>query len=105
MTCGPFCDTCGGNLGHPANGDWTCSKCKIDELRKCRKERIRKEEFDAANVNHFRLQSRGGAWRYYRRVDPMIYIGDGSYRAKSLCTPADIERAKIFKSAHNEGLI
>jgi hypothetical protein len=28
MTCEPFCDNCGGRLGHPANGDWTCAKCK-----------------------------------------------------------------------------
>lgn len=68
MTCGPFCDTCGGNLGHPANGGGTCAKCKIDALRKGRKERIRKDEFEPANENHFRLQSRGGAWRYYKRV-------------------------------------
>lgn len=33
-----------------------------------RKEHIRKDEFDANNPMHFRLQSRGGAWRYYRRV-------------------------------------
>jgi transcription initiation factor TFIIIB Brf1 subunit/transcription initiation factor TFIIB len=105
MTCEPYCDECGGNLGHPANGDWTCAKCKIVELRKCRKERIRKDEFDPANENHFRLQSRGGAWRYYRRVDPLIYIGDGMYRAKSLCTPADIEHAKRLNSAANAGLI
>lgn len=68
MTCAPFCDGCGGNLGHAANGDWLCKKCKLDALRKCRKERIRKDEFDPANPLHFRLQSRGGAWRYYRKV-------------------------------------
>lgn len=72
MTCPPFCDGCGGNLGHPANGDHTCDRCKAarsrKDLRKCRKERIRKDEFDAGDPAHFRLQSRGGAWRYYRRV-------------------------------------
>lgn len=81
MTCEPFCDLCGGNLGHPANGDWTCDKCEAfiggqqwskkqiaDALRKCRKEHIRKDEFEPGNPMHFRLQSRGGAWRYYRRV-------------------------------------
>lgn len=36
--------------------------------REVRKEHIRKDEFDAGNPDHFRLQSRGGAWRYYRRV-------------------------------------
>lgn len=69
MTCGPFCDRCGGNLGHPANGDWLCSKCKLDALRKGRKERIRKDEFEPGNPAHFRLQSRGGAWRYYTKVE------------------------------------
>lgn len=64
----PRCDTCDGILGHPRNGNWTCKKCVLDELRACRKERIRKDEFDAGNPNHFRLQSRGGAWRYYRKV-------------------------------------
>lgn len=64
MTCEPFCDTCGGRLGHPANGDFTCNKCK----RKWRKERIRKDEFNAGNPTHFRLQTRGGSWRYYRKV-------------------------------------
>jgi tRNA(Ile2) C34 agmatinyltransferase TiaS len=68
MTCAPFCDLCGGNLGHPANGDWTCNRCKLDALRKSRKERIRKDEFEPDNPTHFRLQSRGGAWRYYRKV-------------------------------------
>jgi hypothetical protein len=37
-------------------------------LRQIRKERIRKDEFDASNPMHFRLQSRGGAWRYYVRI-------------------------------------
>jgi hypothetical protein len=41
---------------------------QFDALRACRKERIRKDEFDAGNPQHFRLQSRGGAWRYYRKV-------------------------------------
>lgn len=64
----PRCETCDGRLGHPANGDWTCDKCKLDALRKGRKEHIRKDEFDAGNPAHFKLQSRGGAWRYYRKV-------------------------------------
>lgn len=38
-----------------------------------RKERITKREFYAlggfSNSQLFRLQSRGGAWRYYRKVD------------------------------------
>lgn len=98
----PRCDKCDGRLGHPANGDWTCEKCK---LRACRKERIRKDEFDPANDDHFRLQSRGGAWRYYRKVetDPLIYIGNGSYKRRSDCTPADIGQAKRMGSAHNVG--
>lgn len=41
--------------------------------REVRKERIRKNEFyrlgGFSNSQLFRLQSRGGAWRYYRRVD------------------------------------
>lgn len=76
MTCPPFCDGCGGNLRHPANGDWTCAKCKIKELRACRKERIRKDEFDAGDPAHFKLQTRGGAWRYYRRIGPIIIAVD-----------------------------
>lgn len=67
MTCEPFCDTCGGNLGRNPEGH-TCRKCVNDALRKCRKERIRKDEFDAGNPDHFKLQSHGGAWRYYRKV-------------------------------------
>jgi hypothetical protein len=27
MTCPPFCAKCGGNLGHPANGNELCKKC------------------------------------------------------------------------------
>lgn len=27
MTCPPYCDICGGNLGHPTNGDWSCARC------------------------------------------------------------------------------
>jgi len=75
--------------------------------RDVRKERIRKNEFDADNPDHFRLQSRGGAWRYYRHVnhDPMIFVGDGQYRRRSACSPADIERAKAMGSAVNAGLI
>lgn len=34
-----------------------------------RKEHIRKDEFDPSNPMHFRLQSRGGAWRYYVRTN------------------------------------
>ncbi len=64
----PGCDTCGGKLNHPANGNWQCRNCEIDELRKGRKERIRKDEFESTNPIHFRLQTRGGAWRYYRKV-------------------------------------
>jgi hypothetical protein len=106
LTCPPFCNTCGGNPGHPANGDWTCAKCKRDELRKCRKERIRKDEFDVGNPAHFRLQTRGGAWRYYRKLDdPMIFVGDGRYRRRTDCSPADIDRAKLMGSAVNEGKI
>ncbi|MFL6707973.1 MAG: hypothetical protein ACJ8HI_07180 [Massilia sp.] len=73
MTCEPFCDLCGGNLGHPANGDWTCSKCKADlELRRTAKKRITKAEFEQNFRNDhrlFRLRSRGGGYRYYRRVE------------------------------------
>lgn len=64
----PECERCGGNLGHPANGDWLCSKCKADELRKAPKKRITAVEFDASNPDHFRLRSYSGAWRYYRKV-------------------------------------
>jgi len=76
-----------------------------------RKVRITKEEFNAAGgFDHpdlFRLQSRGGAWRYYRRVDgdPIIFVGDGQYRPKSRCTPADLDRAKAMGSAVNVGLV
>jgi hypothetical protein len=38
-------------------------------LREIRKERIRKNEFERDNPDHFRLQSRGGSWRYYRRIN------------------------------------
>jgi hypothetical protein len=73
MTCEPFCDLCGGNLGHPANGDWTCSKCKADlELRRTAKKRITKAEFEQNFPNDhrlFRLRTRGGGYRYYRRVE------------------------------------
>ena len=31
MTCPPFCQQCGGNLGHPANGDWICRNCRKEE--------------------------------------------------------------------------
>jgi hypothetical protein len=68
MTCEPFCDSCGGNRGRNPEG-FTCRKCVDDRLRKGRKERIRKDEFEPGNPVHFRLQSRGGAWRYYRKVD------------------------------------
>lgn len=38
-----------------------------------KKERIRKDEFyrlgGFSNSQLFRLQSRGGAWRYYRKVN------------------------------------
>lgn len=65
MTCPPFCDTCGGNLGHPANGDWTCEKC----LRAMPKKRIRATEFDPDNRNHFALKGGNGrGWRYYEKV-------------------------------------
>lgn len=64
MTCEPFCDTCGGNRDR-AGQHFTCSKC----LRSCRKERIRKDEFEYDNYSHFRLQTRGGAWRYYVRTN------------------------------------
>lgn len=41
-------------------------------MQRERKERIRKDEFHAAggfdNPSLFRLQSRGGAWRYYRKL-------------------------------------
>lgn len=84
MTCPPFCDKCGGNLGHPANGDFTCAKCigarSRKDNRKIRKERITKVEFHTLggfdNAQLFRLQSRGGAWRYYRRVGPVIVTVD-----------------------------
>lgn len=67
MSLPPFCDVCGGNRGlRPV--DQTCLKCANDKLRKCRKEHIRKDEFDASNPEHFKLQTRGGAWRYYRKV-------------------------------------
>jgi hypothetical protein len=69
MTCEPFCDSCGGNLGHPANGDWTCAKCK---LREGPKKRIRKDEFEALggfnNRELFRLRTRAGGFRYYRAL-------------------------------------
>jgi hypothetical protein len=43
--------------------------------RGIRKEHIRKDQFDPSDPMHFRLQSRGGAWRYYRRVDAPRIIG------------------------------
>lgn len=50
--------------GDCCNGTW----CP----RGVRKERITKAEFHAAggfdNEELFRLQTRGGAWRYYRKV-------------------------------------
>jgi hypothetical protein len=59
----PQCVVCdkyvGSGMSH-CHGTW----CP----RNVRKERIRKDEFDPDNPDHFRLQSRGGAWRYYRRV-------------------------------------
>lgn len=67
MTCEPYCDECGGNLGHGRNG-LPCRKCEVEALRKGRKEHIRKDEFDPTRTDHFKLQSRGGAWRYYRKV-------------------------------------
>lgn len=63
MTCPPFCDTCGGNLGRGGT-ERDCEKC----LRSCRKERIRKEEFEYDNYSHFALRTRGGGFRYYRKV-------------------------------------
>lgn len=67
MSLPPFCDECGGNRGfHHVNG--VCRQCIEYALRKGRKERIQKTEFDASNPEHFRLQTRGGAWRYYRKV-------------------------------------
>lgn len=63
MTCEPFCDTCGGNLGRGGT-DRDCEKC----LRAIPKERIRKDEFESDNYSHFALRTRGGAWRYYRKV-------------------------------------
>ena len=87
--------------GACCNGTW-CG-------RTVRKERLTKQEFHAAggfdNEQLFRLQSRGGAWRYYRRIDddPMIFVGDGQYRRRSACSPADIERAKAMGSAVNVG--
>lgn len=69
MTCPPFCDTCGGNLGHPANGDFTCADCK---RRKGPKKRITKAEYEAAggwrNRELFCLRTRAGGWRYYRSL-------------------------------------
>lgn len=82
MTCPPFCDTCGGNLGHASNGDDTCAKCKTVALRQCRKERIRKDEFDPSNPNHFRLQSRGGVWRYYRKFGTNETLDDQEIERK-----------------------
>lgn len=75
-----------------------------------RKERITKVEFyrlgGFSNSQLFRLQSRGGAWRYYRRMDdPIIFVGDGQYRRRSDCSLADIERARQMRSAVNAGLI
>jgi hypothetical protein len=108
MTCEPFCDSCGGNLGHPANGDWTCRKCK---LRQGPKKRITKAEFEAANgynrPEFFPLRTRAGGWRYYRAIedDPMIFVGDGQYRRRSLCSPADLANAKRMGSAMNAGLV
>lgn len=67
MSLPPYCDECGGNRGLNPVGQ-TCRKCVNDALRKCRKEHIRKDEFEPRNPAHFRLQSRGGAWRYYRKV-------------------------------------
>jgi hypothetical protein len=58
----PCCVVC--DARNPAGSHCMGTWCGRD----VRKERIRKDEFDAANENHFRLQSRGGAWRYYRRV-------------------------------------
>ncbi len=30
----PTCEKCGGRLGRPANGDWTCRRCDNEELEK-----------------------------------------------------------------------
>lgn len=69
MTCPPFCDRCGGNLGHPSNGDDTCDKCKrLEALRKGPKRRIRADQFDSRNPDHFALKGpTGRGWRYYRK--------------------------------------
>jgi hypothetical protein len=80
MTCEPFCDSCGGNLGHPAHRDWTCDKCKTERLAKGPKKRIRKHEFEPGNPEHFRLPTRrpGGGYRYYRVLachEPRAYGG------------------------------
>lgn len=60
MTCPPFCGTCGGNLGRDGT-ERDCGKC----LRSMPKRRIRKDEFEYDNYDHFALRSRAGGWRYY----------------------------------------
>lgn len=61
----PRCVVCDARRpeGAACKGTWCPRESGI------RKERIRKDEFDPSNPMHFRLQSRGGAWRYYVRVD------------------------------------
>lgn len=65
MSIVPRCVVCDASKpqGAACMGTW----CPRE--RGIRKEHIRKDEFDPSNPMHFRLQSRGGAWRYYRRVD------------------------------------
>ena len=66
MTCPPFCDTCGGNLGRGGTAR-DCEKC----LRAMPKVRIRATEFDPLNYSHFALKGGNGrGWRYYRKGKP-----------------------------------
>jgi hypothetical protein len=64
MTCPPFCDRCGGNLGRGGT-ERECEKC----LRSMPKKRIRASEFDPGNWDHFALKGGNGrGWRYYEKV-------------------------------------
>jgi hypothetical protein len=58
------CAVCG--AANPAGSHCEGTWCPRE--RGIRKEHIRKDEFDPSNPMHFRLQSRGGAWRYYVRL-------------------------------------
>lgn len=62
VACCVVCDA-PNPAGAACQGTWRPRESGI------RKERIRKDQFEASNPLHFRLRTRGGAWRYYQRID------------------------------------